>query len=417
MPRKTIKIPDHIEYLSVLDEHGRMDTKLMPDLDEDQLRYMHRIMLLSRRFDERLLTLQRQGRIGTFAPIKGQEAAQIGAVAPLQQEDWVVPSFRETAAAIYRGTPLTGLLIFQAGYNEGGCIPEGQHNLPIAVPVGTQIPHAVGIAYGMQYRQQPQVTLVFFGDGATSQGDFHEGLNFAGVFNTPTIFLCQNNQWAISLPRTKQTRSQTLAQKALAYGIPGIQVDGNDVFAVYVAVQEAAERARSGKGPTLVECVTYRVSLHTTADDPTRYRSEEEVKGWEKRDPLVRLQKYLIDRKLLSDKHLKDLEANVQADIEHAWQEAQEQMASMGDPLDIFDHVYAELPPYLAEQRQAFQQFLARQNEGGTLNGAPSAHAVAGNGPQSGPPPTQSRKDIHHARIDYDTSAQLGPQTGNGQRR
>jgi TPP-dependent pyruvate/acetoin dehydrogenase alpha subunit len=238
----------------------------------------------------------------------------------------------------------------------------------------------------MKYRRQPHVTLVFFGDGATSQGDFHEGLNFAGVFNTPTIFLCQNNQWAISLPRKKQTKSQTLAQKALAYGIPGIQVDGNDVFAVYVAVQEAVERARAGQGPTLIECVTYRLSLHTTADDPTRYRSEEEVKEWEKRDPLVRLQKYLIDRKLLSHKHLKDLETDIQADIDRAWQEAQEQMASMGDPLDIFDHVYAELPPYLAEQRQAFQEFLATQ------------------------------KDTHHARIDYDSSAQLGPQTGNGQR-
>jgi pyruvate dehydrogenase E1 component alpha subunit len=417
MPRKAIKIPDHIEYISVLDEHGRLDTKLMPDLTEDQLRHLHRIMLLSRRFDERLLTLQRQGRIGTFAPIKGQEAVQIGAVAPLQQEDWVVPSFRETAAAIYRGIPLAGLFIFQAGYNEGGRIPEGQHTLPIAVPVGTQIPHAVGIAYGMKYRQQPQVSLVFFGDGATSQGDFHEGLNFAGVLNTPTIFLCQNNHWAISVPRWKQTKSQTLAQKALAYGIPGIQVDGNDVFALYLAVQEAVERARAGKGPTLIECVTYRLSLHTTADDPTKYRSEEEVREWEKRDPLVRLQKYLIDRKLLSHKHLKDLEADVQAEIDRAWQEAQEQMASMGDPLDIFDYVYAELPPYLAEQRQAFQQFLASQKEGGTLNCAPSAHAVAGNEPQSGPPPTQSRKDTHHARINDDSSAQLGPQTGNGQRR
>jgi pyruvate dehydrogenase E1 component subunit alpha len=308
-------------------------------------------------------------------------------VAPLQQEDWVVPSFRETAAAIYRGTPLSGLFIFQAGYNEGGRIPEGQRTLPIAVPVGTQIPHAVGIAYGMKYRQQPQVTLVFFGDGATSQGDFHEGLNFAGVFKTPTIFLCQNNQWAISVPRWKQTKSPTLAQKALAYGISGIQVDGNDVFAVYLAVQEAVERARAGKGPTLIECITYRLSLHTTADDPTKYRSAEEVKEWEKRDPLVRLQKYLMDRKLLSHKHLKDLEAEIQADIDRAWQEAQEQMASMGDALDIFDYVYAELPPYLAEQRQAFQQFLARQ------------------------------KDTHHARINYDSSSQLDPQTGNGQRR
>jgi pyruvate dehydrogenase E1 component alpha subunit len=308
-------------------------------------------------------------------------------VAPLQQADWVVPAFRETAAAIYRGTPLSGLLIFQAGYNEGGRIPEGQYDLPMAVPVGTQIPHAVGIAYGMKYRQQQQVALVFFGDGATSQGDFHEGLNFAGVFNTPTVFLCQNNQWAISVPRWKQTKSPTLAQKALAYGIPGIQVDGNDVFAVYVAVQEAVERARAGKGPTLIECITYRLSLHTTADDPTKYRSEEEVKPWEKRDPLVRLQKYLLDQELLSKKDLKALEADIHAEIDHAWQEAQEQMASMGDPLDIFDHVYAELPPSLAEQRQAFQQFLARQ------------------------------KDTKHARTDHDSSAQLGAQTGNGQRR
>jgi len=387
MPRKTIELPDHIAYLAILDEHGRVDTKLMPDLAEDQVRHFHRIMLLSRRFDERLLSLQRQGRIGTFAPVKGQEAAQIGAVAPLQQADWVVPAFRETAAAIYRGTPLSGLCIFQAGYNEGGRIPEGQHDLPIAVPVGTQIPHAVGIAYGMKYRQQQQVTLVFFGDGATSQGDFHEGLNFAGVFNTPTVFLCQNNQWAISVPRWKQTKSPTLAQKALAYGIPGLQVDGNDVFAVYVAVQEAVERARAGEGPTLIECITYRLSLHTTADDPTKYRSEEEVKQWEKRDPLVRLQKYLLDQELLSKKDLKALEADIHAEIDHAWQEAQEQMASMGDPLDIFDHVYAELPPSLAEQRQAFQPSLARQ------------------------------KDTKHARTDHDSSAQPGAQTGNGQRR
>ena len=225
---------------------------------------------------------------------------------------------------------------------------------------------------------------MFFGDGATSEGDFHEGLNFAGVFNTPTVFLCQNNQWAISVPRWKQTKSSTLAQKALAYGIAGMQVDGNDVFAVYVAVQEAVGRARAGKGPTLIECLTYRLSLHTTADDPTRYRSAEEVKQWEKRDPLLRLQQYLIDQKLLSSKQLKALEAEVQADIDHAWQEAQEQMASLGDPLDIFDHMYAEPPPYLQEQRQAFQQFLAMH------------------------------KETTHARTDHDSSAQPRPETGNG---
>ncbi len=363
MPRTAIDLPDAINYLSILDENGQVDTKLMPDLSTDQVRHFHRIMLLSRRFDERLLSLQRQGRIGTFAPVKGQEAAQIGAVAPLQPDDWVVPSFRETAAAIYRGTPLAGLLLLLAGYNEGGRIPDGQNDLPMAVPVGTQIPHAVGIAYGMKYRQKPQVALVFFGDGATSQGDFHEGLNFAGVFNTPTIFLCQNNQWAISVPRWKQTKSQTIAQKAFAYGLPGIQVDGNDVFAVYVAVREAVERARAGKGPTLIECVTYRLSFHTTADDPTKYRAAEEVKEWEARDPLTRLQKYLLHHKLLTQKHLKALEADIQGAIDHAWQEAQEQMASMGDPLQMFDHVYAEPPPYLAAQCQAWQQFQTAHKE------------------------------------------------------
>jgi pyruvate dehydrogenase E1 component alpha subunit len=358
MPKKAIKLPCKIDYLSILNVKGKVDTKLMPDLSAKQLQHFHRIMLLSRRFDERLLSLQRQGRIGTFAPIKGQEASQIGAVAALRPEDWVVPAFRETAAAIYRGTPLSGLFIFQAGYNEGSRIPEGQNDLPIAVPVGTQIPHAAGIAYGMKYRQAKQVVLTFFGDGATSEGDFHEGLNFAGVFQTPTIFLCQNNQWAISLPRAKQTKSKTLAQKALAYGLPGVQVDGNDIFAVYVAVQEAVERARAGDGPTLIECVTYRLSFHTTADDPSKYRSEAEVKAWQKRDPLPRLQQYLIDQDLLSKQHLAALEDDIRAEIDQAWQEAQAQMEQMGDPLDIFDHVYAERPPYLEEQRQSLKQFL-----------------------------------------------------------
>jgi pyruvate dehydrogenase E1 component alpha subunit len=318
---------------------------------------------LGRRVDERLLVLQRQGRIGTFPPITGQEAAQIGAVAALQKEDWLVPAFREAAAALYRGAPLSGLFIFLAGYNEGSRIPDGQNDLPIAVPVTTQIPHAVGIAYGMKYRKQPQVVLTFFGDGATSEGDFHEGLNFAAVFNTPTIFVCQNNQWAISLPREKQTKSKTLAQKGLAYGIPGIQVDGNDVLAVYAATQEAVARARASKGPTLIECVTYRLSLHTTADDPKKYRSEEEVKQWEKRDPIPRLQKYLRSRGLLSPKDLDALEDNIKAEINAGWREAQEQMEHFDDPLVIFDHLYAERPPYLEEQRDAFRQLFAARKE------------------------------------------------------
>jgi pyruvate dehydrogenase E1 component alpha subunit len=357
MPRKTINLPDSVEYLSILDADGHVDKKLMPDLSADQLMHFHRVMLLSRRFDERLLSLQRQGRIGTFAPIKGQEAAQIGAVAALQKEDWVVPSFRETAAALYRGTPLSGLLLFLAGYNEGGRIPDGQNDLPTCVPVGTQIPHAVGIAYGMKYRKKKQVVLTFFGDGATSEGDFHEGLNFAGVFHTPTIFFCQNNQWAISTPRVQQTKSKTLAQKALAYGVPGMQVDGNDVFAVFVAVQEAVERARSGEGPTMIEGITYRLSFHTTADDPTKYRSEEEVKKWMKQDPLARLQAYLIEQEgLLSKKKIEALEEAIKEEIDEAWRATQAQVEHLRDAITIFDHLYADLPPYLKEQREAFRR-------------------------------------------------------------
>lgn len=363
MPRKKIDLPGTMEHLSILNADGEVDTELMPDLDEDQLQQLHRMILLSRRFDERLMSLQRRGQIGTFAPVKGQEASQIGVMATVEKDDWLIPAFRETAAAIYRGASLSGLFILQAGYNEGGRIPDDHNDLPIAVPVGTQMLHAVGIAYAMQYRKKQQVAVTFFGDGATSEGDFHEAMNFAGVFNTPTIFVCQNNQWAISTPRAKQTKSKTLAQKAFAYGVPGLQVDGNDVFAVYAAAQEAVERARAGDGPSLIECVTYRLSVHTTADDPTKYRSEEEVEEWEHRDPLVRLQKYLIEQDVLSQKKIETLEEDLKEEISQAWQAAQAEMEEIGDPIDMFDYVYDERPSYLEEQREAFQHFLAAQQE------------------------------------------------------
>jgi pyruvate dehydrogenase E1 component alpha subunit len=227
------------------------------------------------------------------------------------------------------------------------------------VPVGTQILHAVGIGYAIKYRQTDDVVMTFFGDGATSEGDFHEGLNFAGVFQTPVIFVCQNNQWAISLPRSKQTRSKTLAQKALAYAVPGIQVDGNDILAVYTAAKEAADRARSGGGSTMIECVTYRMAVHTTADDPKRYRSDQEVEEWQKRDPLVRFQKYLKDKGLLTDDGVEAAEAEIKEQIQAAVDRAEEETKSLGDPMDMFNHAYAELPPHLIEQRNA----LARELE------------------------------------------------------
>lgn len=354
MPRTTIDLEYQIENLSILDEKGSVDKKLEPDIPKDLLLKLHRFMLLGRRFDEQMLSLQRQGRMGTFAPIKGQEASQLGAVAVLKPSDWFVPCFRETAAWLWRGAKMEGIILGFAGYDEGGRIPDDQNNLPMAVPVATQTLHAAGLAYGIKYRKEDNVVITFFGDGATSEGDFHEALNFAGVFQLPVIFVCQNNQWAISIPRKKQTHSKTLAQKALAYGIPGIQVDGNDVLAVYVAAKEAEERARSGKGPTFIENVTYRMSVHTTADDPKRYRTDEELEEWVKRDPIERFQKYLKKRKLLTAKAITELEEEIKEEIKESVTAAEKMMKEYGDPVDMFNHTWAEMPPTLKEHKEEF---------------------------------------------------------------
>jgi len=345
MPRTVLEPRFQVESLSILDSEGTLDSALDPKLSAGDLKSLYRAMLLGRRIDERMVRLQRQGRIGTFAPIKGQEASQMGSVFTLRRQDWMVPSFRETAAMVWRGWPIEKLLRFYAGHIEGGSPAPDQHDLPVAIPVATQLPHAVGLAYAAQYRGDDVVVMVFFGDGATSEGDFHEALNFAGVWHVPVVFVCQNNQWAISVPLKKQTHSRTIAQKALAYGLPGIQVDGNDVLAVYVAAREAVDRARQGNGPTLIECVTYRLGVHTTADDPSKYRSEEEVKAWERKDPLTRFRAYLEQRKLLDD----GLEQ--QNDEEIAAAVRRFEAAPPADPLVAFDHVYAETPPHLAAQR------------------------------------------------------------------
>ncbi|MFP4345868.1 MAG: pyruvate dehydrogenase (acetyl-transferring) E1 component subunit alpha [Anaerolineales bacterium] len=358
MPRKVIDLEYRVEHLSILDKDGKVDEDLEPDIPDELLLKMYRSMLLARRFDERMLKLQRQGRIGTFAPVKGQEAAQLGSIALLNEDDWMVPAFRETAAELWRGRKMENILLYFGGYEEGGEVSEGVNNLPISVPVGSQMLHAVGIAWGIKYREEKQVVITYFGDGATSQGDFHEALNFAGVFQLPVIFLNQNNQWAISVSRERQTSSQTLAQKALGQGVPGIQVDGNDILAVYVATQEAVERARKGEGPTMIEAVTYRMSVHTTADDPTRYREEEEVKEWEERDPLDRFQIYLKEKGLLTDEKIAELEEEVDKEIREAVQVAEEKMEDEADPLLMFKYDYAEMPPYLEEQREAMKERL-----------------------------------------------------------
>ena len=359
MPKTRIELPDTIEHLSILNERGELDQALEPAIPDTLLLKLHRTMLLARRFDERLLSLQRQGRIGTFPPISGQEAAHLGAAAVLRPSDWIVPAFREMAADIWRGRPLESIVVYNNGFNEGSRIPADRNDMPISVPVGSQILHAVGIAWAMQYRGKDDVAMTFFGDGATSQGDFHEGLNFAGVFQLPVVFVCQNNQWAISIPRSKQTRSKTLAQKAIAYGIPGIQVDGNDILAVYAAASAAVERARAKGGATLIECVTYRMSVHTTADDPKRYRPDAEVEEWRRKDPITRFQGYLMAKGLLSADAVKAEEEAIAAEIQAAVERAEEEMKGLGDPLLMFEHAYAEIPAYLEEQRADFIRFMA----------------------------------------------------------
>jgi pyruvate dehydrogenase E1 component alpha subunit len=356
MPRTVLEPRFQVEYLSILDSDGNLDTSLEPDIAAEDLRRLYRAMLLGRRLDERMIRLQRQGRIGTFAPIKGQEASQLGAAFTLRPSDWMVPSFRETAAMLWRGWPIEKLLLLFAGYLEGGQPAPGQNDLPITIPVATQLPHAVGLAYAAQYRGDDAVVMAFCGDGATSEGDFHEALNFAGVWHVPTVFVVQNNQWAISVPLKKQTHSRTIAQKALAYGVPGLQVDGNDVLAVQTACREAVDRARAGDGPTLIECVTYRLGVHTTADDPTKYRTAEEVAAWERKDPLTRFAAYLQKKNLLEE----GLEESVDAEIAAAV----ERFEAFGAPdaLTMFEHAYGEPPPHLDAQREQLAAWLRDGN-------------------------------------------------------
>lgn len=362
VPRKPIKIKPRVEYLSILDGNGKVDAALDPKLDSARSIYLYRLMLTARRLDERCINMQRQGRIGTYGPCRGQEAAHCASTIVMDKEDWVVPAFREPGSFYHRGWPLETVLLFWGGYEEGCRPPEGVHDLPIAVPIATQAPHAMGIAWAMKLRGDNHAVLCYCGDGGTSEGDFHESMNFAGVYNLPLVILIQNNQWAISHPREAQTASETIAQKSLAYGFDGIQVDGNDPLAVYVATKEAVDKAKKGGGPTLIEAVTYRLSVHTTADDPTKYRSDAEVKKWEKLDPIPRYQSYLVERGVLNQKLIDEIEKEVVAEVAGAV-ERYEAMRNV-DPLDCFDYMYAKLPSELVRQREEFAECLKREGIG-----------------------------------------------------
>lgn len=305
----------------MLDAEGRCEG-YQPDLTDDELRSMYRWMVFGRQLDERGLQLQRQGRLGVWGPMIGQEAAQAGLGQAMRPGDWIFPSYREAIALSMRGLELTELFAYYRGLY-WPADPFATGVFPVQIVIGDQALHAVGAGMGFALQQQRHVAIGVVGDGATSQGDFLEALNFAGVFNSQAVLFVQNNHWAISVPRSRQTASETLAQKGLAQGVTGVLVDGNDALAVYAASHWAIERARRGDGPALVEALTYRVGAHTTADDPRRYQPPEEIDEWRRRDPLPRMRRYLEERQLWDEDAQREAVREALARIDHAVEEAE----------------------------------------------------------------------------------------------
>lgn len=348
-----------MERVQILSDDGTiLDQKKEPSISKDTLLKMYENMVVVRTIDTKGLRLQRQGRIGFYIPTTGQEATQIGAVAALDNKDWIFPAYREPGMPLYRG--MSSQEIFDHFFaNEND--PQKGRRLPglfgekdktnfvnPSAPIGTQIIHAAGAAFAAAYKHDKVCTIVFFGDGATSSNDFHSGMNFAGVNKAPCIFFCSNNQWAISVPFKKQTAAESVAIKAEAYGMPGVQVDGNDILAVYSAVKEAADRARRGDGPTLIEAVTYRMGPHTSSDDPTRYRSKEEVEEQRKRDPIMRFEQYLKSKKFLTDDKIKKIAEEKDEEMNAAIKQAE--ATKSVDLYTMFTDVYEEVPWFLQEQ-------------------------------------------------------------------
>lgn len=325
-----------------------------PPVDVAGTRTLYGAMIRARAYDRKASAMQRQGRLATYAPFEGQEAAQVGAVAELEPRDWLVASYRDAAAMELHGYPFSNLILGRAGDERGGHAPEGVNVLPPSITVGGHMIHAVGIAWAQALRKTSAVAVTMFGDGATSEGDFHEAANFAGVYSLPVIFFCQNNGWAISMPRERQTASETIAGKATAYGIAAELVDGNDVLAVVAVMRRAVARARRGDGATLIEAVTYRVGPHTTADDPGRYRSGDEAGGWAERDPLLRVRRFL-------ERH-GEWDADWQQQIEEAAAQEVEDAVASAEQLDpftsaeIFSAMFAQPTPQLVEQQRLLEE-------------------------------------------------------------
>jgi len=348
--------PREDKILRIIDNDGEVINKeLMPDLDDEILIKSYKSMLFARTVDQMAVSYQRQGRMYTYPPILGQEAIQIAAGLIIREDDWLAPAFREMAIMLAKGVTPKEIFLYYMGNEQGSKFSKANHVLPICVPIGSQLLHATGIGYSIKYQQKDEVVFTYVGDGGTSEGDFSEALNFAGVWKVPVIFTIQNNQYAISVSVKNQTKSVNLAVKSLAFGLPGIKVDGNDFFAMYVAYREAFEYARAGNGAVLIEALTYRKGAHTTSDDPTKYRTKEEEMEWDKTDPLVRLKKYMDKNGIWVE--------NEEALIEEYKLEVDKQFTEAENftpyPLeDIFQYMYVDMPEVLKRQKTDYEQFL-----------------------------------------------------------
>jgi pyruvate dehydrogenase E1 component alpha subunit len=327
------------------------DGEAVPDgevegLGEDDLLELYRQLVLLRTYDERSLVYHRQGRIGTYAMFWNHEAMQVGSVYALEREDWIFPSYRESAIGLLRGMSPATVLSWWRGHPAGWWNPADFNVASICVPIATHVPHAAGLAWGKKLKGETTCAIVYFGDGATSEGSFHEGANFAGVMRAPLVLFCNNNQWAISTPLEAQTAAPTLADKAIGYGMPGIRVDGGDVLAVYEATREAVARARAGEGPTLIEAVTYRAAPHATADDPTPYIDQERVEEERRRECVGRFEGYLRRLGILSD----EVDERMRTEAREAMREgiSKAEAEPPADPALVFDRAYVEPPPALA---------------------------------------------------------------------
>lgn len=344
------------EMLEILDKDGKIiNPTLDPKLDKEILLKMYKTMTLGRVADLRAVQYQRQGRMLTFAPNIGQEATQVGAAAAMQQGDWLSPAFRELNLMLYRGVPLSNIYLYWYGNENGSKFPRETNVLPVNIIIGSQIAIAAGIAMASKKQGKNEIALATIGDGGTSHGDFNEALNFAGAMEAPLVVLVQNNQWAISTPRSVATKAETIAQKAIAAGIKGIQVDGNDPLAMYVAMKEAREHALK-TGPVLIEAVTYRIGAHTTSDDPSLYRDEKEVEEWKLKDPNERLKKYLISQKLWSEEEDAALDEENNKYVQEVFAETEK--SGLLELEEVFKYTYDEMTPNQVEQYEYYKKFL-----------------------------------------------------------